>query len=1180
MLIIPVLEDELMFEDKSFKAYNRGKFVHLHVHTEYSLLDGSARIKKLVKRAKELEMNSLAITDHGVMYGVVDFYKACKEEGIKPVIGCEIYIAPRSLYKKETGIDAENYHLVLLAKNNTGYQNLMKIVSCAFVDGFYYKPRADYELLKKHSEGLVALSACLGGEIQSLILKGMYDEAKKKAIMYNDIFGNGNFYLELQDHGIEEQKKVNEEIVRISKETGIELVATNDVHYIKKEDAAAHEILLCIQTAKTIDDPDRMKFPGDEFYLKSPEEMEELFKYVPEAIENTLKIADMCNVEFEFNKTKLPKFETPNGIDSKEYLRKLCFDGLYKRYENPSQDIIERLNYELSVIEQMGYVDYFLIVWDFIRFAKENGIMTGPGRGSAAGSIVAYTLGITKIDPIKYNLLFERFLNPERISMPDIDSDFCYERRQEVIDYVVEKYGKDRVAQIVTFGTMAARAVIRDVGRALNYPYAEVDAIAKMIPMELNMTIDRALELNPELKKEYEKNDRIRHLIDISKSLEGLPRHSSTHAAGVVISSAPLVEYVPLAKNEDTVVTQFPMTTLEELGLLKMDFLGLRTLTVIRDALELINKTKGIRLDLDYINYEDKEVYEMIGQGNTEGIFQLESSGMTSFMKELKPSSLEDIIAGISLYRPGPMDQIPVYIKNKNNPENIEYLDEKLKPILDVTYGCMVYQEQVMQIVRDIGGYSLGRSDLVRRAMSKKKHSVMQQERKNFVYGLKDENGKTIIPGAVKNGVSEEVANKLFDLMMDFASYAFNKSHAAAYAVVAYQTAYLKKYYPVEFMTALLTSVMGSNEKVAFYIYACKKMGIDVLPPDINESYVNFSVAGDKIRFGLAAIKNVGKGAIYAIISARKEKGPFIGFTDFCERVNMSEVNKRVVESLIKAGAFDSFNLKRAQLLNIYEKVIESILSDRKRNLEGQMSLFSMDTGSKVKKRDDFPEIKEFDKNYLLSMEKEMLGLYISGHPLDDYKDELEMLTDTKISEIVSMVDEEGMAIESKVEDGQRVVLGGIITSVSIKATRKNDIMAFVRIEDMFGSIEILVFPKIYQKCSRILVEDGMVVVKGKVSIKEDEQPKIIADEIEPLKKKSFIGTKRVYIRLDDSTWKAQIENLKPLLLKYKGNCPVYVVLRDSRQKFMASREMWVSIADDFLNDLKKALGQENIKIE
>jgi DNA polymerase III subunit alpha len=1154
-------------------------FTHLHVHTEYSLLDGSARIKRLVKKVKELGMDSIAITDHGVMYGVIDFYRACKEEGIKPIIGCEIYIAPRGLHLKENKSDAENYHLILLAKSNEGYQNLMKIASTAYVNGFYYKPRADYELLKKYSKDIVALSACLGGEVQQYLLKGDYEGAKKKALAYHEIFGQGNYYLELQDHGMEEQKKVADLLVKLSEDTGIPLVATNDIHYINREDAKAHKILVCIQTGKTIDDPDKLEFHSEEFYLKSPDEMKRLFSYAPSAVENTTKIAEMCNVEFEFGKTKLPKFDTPDGMDSREYLRKLCLEGLYERYENPDKDILDRLDYELSVIEQMGYVDYFLIVWDFIRFANDSGIMTGPGRGSAAGSIVAYTLGITKIDPIKYNLLFERFLNPERISMPDVDSDFCYERRQEVIDYVVAKYGKERVAQIVTFGTMAARAAIRDVGRALNYPYAEVDAIAKAIPMELHMTIERALETNPELKRSYEENDRVKYLIDISKSLEGLPRHSSTHAAGVVISSAPVVEYVPLAKNEDVVVTQFPMTTLEDLGLLKMDFLGLRTLTVIRDAVEIIKETRGIDIDLDKVDYDDKEVYEMIGHGDTQGIFQLESSGMTSFMKELKPTSLEDIIAGISLYRPGPMEQIPKYIKNKNHPEEVEYLDERLESILDVTYGIMVYQEQVIKIVQDIGGFSMGRADLVRRAMGKKKHSVMEEERKNFIYGLKDEDGNTIVPGAIKNGVEEKVAKQLFDLMMDFASYAFNKSHAAAYAVVGYQTAYLKKHYPVEFMCALLTSVMGSNEKVAFYIHACRKMGIDVLPPDINESYTNFSVAGGKIRFGLAAIKNVGKGAIQAIINARKEKGNFTCFTEFCEKVNLSDVNKRAVESMIKSGTFDSFKLKRAQLLNIYERVIDSVINDRRRNIEGQMSLFAIgQSSSNTRKKDDFPDIKEFEKKYLLALEKEMLGLYISGHPLDEYEQELDIHTNTRISDIISMDHEEGIDLQTKVEDGQRVIIGGIISSITIKPTRNNDIMCFVTIEDIFGSVEIVVFPKVYQKWSKFIQEDSVVVIKGRISVREEEQPKILADSIEPLKTIK-VEQNKLFIRLNDDIWNSQIESLKPVLERYKGISPIYVILRDSRKKFMANRDLWVTMSEELIGEIKKIIGDDNVKV-
>lgn len=1172
-------EVKIMQDSEGVKNSSNIKYTHLHVHTEYSLLDGSARIKKLVQRAKELNMDSLAITDHGVMYGVIDFYKACKEVGIKPIIGCEIYITSGSLYKKEGGSDSRNYHLVLLAKNNDGYKKLTKIVSTAFVDGFYYKPRADYELLREHSGDLIGLSACLGGEVQNILLDGDYEGAKKKALLYNEIFGNGNFYLELQDHGIEEQRRVNIELIKLSKETGIPLIATNDIHYINREDAAAHEILLCIQTGKTVDDEDRMKFSGSEFYLKSPEEMNDLFEYASSAIENTQKIVSECNVEFDFTITRLPKFDTPSGISAEDYLRKLCLEGLYKKYKNPNDEVLDRLNFELGVIEQMGYVDYFLIVWDFIRFASDNDIATGPGRGSAVGSIVAYTLNITKVDPIKYNLLFERLLNPERVSMPDIDSDFCYERRQEVIDYVVDKYGKDRVAQIVTFGTMSARSVIRDVGRALNYPYTEVDAIAKMIPFELNMTIDRALEMNHEFKREYDDNERIKKLIDVSKSLEGLPRHSSTHAAGVVIASEPVVEYVPVSKNEDTIVTQFTMNTLEELGLLKMDFLGLRTLTVIRDATKYIEENKKIKIDIDNIDFEDKEIYEMISRGETEGIFQLESSGMTSFMKELKPSTLEDIIAGISLYRPGPMEQIPSYIKNKNNPLGIKYIDDSLKPILDVTYGCMVYQEQVMQIVRDLAGYSMGRSDLVRRAMSKKKHSVMEEERKNFIYGLNDDSGNVIVPGAVKNGVSAENANKIFDQMMDFASYAFNKSHAAAYAVIGYQTAYLKKHYPVEFMAALLTSVMGNNDKVAFYIHACRKMDIEVLPPDINESYVHFSVIENKIRFGLAAVKNVGKGAIAEIIKARTEKSEFKGFTDFCEKINLSEVNKRAIESMIKCGTFDSLKLARAQLLGVYERVMDSVVNDRKRNLEGQCSMFSINANSnseaQASNKDDFEDIKEFGKKYLLTMEKETLGLYISGHPLDEYDSEIETQTNTRISEIVTINTGENDEIEIKVMDGQRVIVGGIVAAITIKTTRNNDIMEFITIEDVAGSMEVLVFPKVYQKYGKFINEDNVLIIKGRISVKENEQPKLIAEEIKELKKNINKEFNKLYVRVSET----QKNELKNVIMKYRGAYPVYLVIAETGKKLGTPREMWVNISEELLGELKAKFGEDNIKV-
>jgi DNA polymerase-3 subunit alpha len=1143
-------------------------FVHLHVHSEYSLLDGSCRIKDLIAKTKELNMKAIAITDHGVMYGVIDFYKEAVAQGIKPIIGCEIYVAPRSMQDREYGIDNENYHLVLLAKDMTGYKNLMKIVTVASIEGFYYKPRVDREFLKEHSEGLIALSACLAGEVPSYILRGEYEKAKEAALFYDSIFGRGNFYLELQDHGILEQQKVNKELIRLSKETGIPLVATNDVHYLEKKDAKAHEVLLCIQTGKTIDDEDRMSFPTDEFYLKSPEEMENLFSCCKEAIENTEKITDMCNVEFEFNKTKLPKYDLPEGVDSCEYLRNLCYEGLYKRYKNPSKEVIERLDYELSVIKQMGYVDYFLIVWDFIKFAKDNGIMTGPGRGSAAGSLVAYTLGITNIDPIKYNLLFERFLNPERVSMPDIDSDFCYERRQEVIDYVVKKYGKDNVAQIITFGTMAARAVIRDVGRALNYPYAEVDVIAKMIPFELGMTIDKALSLNPELKARYENEEKVKQLIDISRSLEGLPRHASTHAAGVVISKEPLVNYVPLQKNEDSIVTQFPMTTLEELGLLKMDFLGLRTLTVIRDTIEMVEKNRGVTIDFDSMEYDDPKVYELISKGETEGVFQLESSGMKQFMTELKPKNLEDIIAGISLYRPGPMDQIPRYLANKNHPESIVYDHPLLKPILDVTYGCMVYQEQVMQIVRDVAGYSLGRADLVRRAMAKKKMDVMEQERKNFIYGMVDDEGNVIVPGALRNGLDEATANKLFDEMLDFANYAFNKSHAAAYAVIAYQTAYLKRYYPVEFMAALLNSFVDNLDKVAFYVQVCRKMGIKVLPPDINESDSYFTVVEDKIRFGLSAVKNVGLNMTMEIVSERERNGKFKSVVDFFERMQDSQLNKKAVESLIKAGAFSSFGVRRSQLLSVYDKLMENIKKNRNNNLNGQISLFG-----EVEQTHgvgfEFPDLEEFPKSRLLSMEKETLGLYISGHPLEEYMEDIPKITNATTLDF--KVSEEEM-FQPKLQDNQEVVIAGVIATKKIKFTKNNNIMAFVTIEDLYGTVEVIVFPTVYEKYSSIIKEDNPVVVRGKVSLKEEEEPKILCDEIKPL---SQAIVKKLYLNLQDST---KIEIVKQILRKNPGNMPVVLKL-NSKKLLAANRDLWVNGSKELIKELHAVLGEENVKV-
>ncbi|SHF25321.1 DNA polymerase III catalytic subunit, DnaE type [Thermoanaerobacter uzonensis DSM 18761] len=1143
-------------------------FVHLHVHSEYSLLDGSCRIKDLIAKTKELNMKAIAITDHGVMYGVIDFYKEAVAQGIKPIIGCEIYVAPRSMQDKEYGIDNENYHLVLLAKDMVGYKNLMKIVTVASIEGFYYKPRVDREFLKEHSEGLIALTACLAGEVPSYILRGEYEKAKEAALFYDSVFGRGNFYLELQDHGILEQQKVNKELIKLSKETGIPLVATNDVHYLEKKDAKAHEVLLCIQTGKTIDDEDRMSFPTDEFYLKSPQEMENLFSCCKEAIENTEKIADMCNVEFEFNKTKLPKYDLPEGVDSYEYLRKLCYEGLYKRYKNPSKEVIERLDYELSVIKQMGYVDYFLIVWDFIKFAKDNGIMTGPGRGSAAGSLVAYTLGITNIDPIKYNLLFERFLNPERVSMPDIDSDFCYERRQEVIDYVVEKYGKDNVAQIITFGTMAARAVIRDVGRALNYPYAEVDVIAKMIPFELGMTIDKALSLNPELKARYENEEKVKQLIDISRSLEGLPRHASTHAAGVVISKEPLVNYVPLQKNEDSIVTQFPMTTLEELGLLKMDFLGLRTLTVIRDTIEMVKKNKGVTIDFDSMEYDDSKVYELISKGETEGVFQLESPGMKQFMTELKPKNLEDIIAGISLYRPGPMDQIPRYLANRNHPESIVYDHPLLKPILDVTYGCMVYQEQVMQIVRDVAGYSLGRSDLVRRAMAKKKMDVMEQERKNFIYGIVDEEGNVIVPGALRNGLDEATANKLFDEMLDFANYAFNKSHAAAYAVIAYQTAYLKRYYPGEFMAALLNSFVDNLDKIAFYVQVCKKMGIKVLPPDINESDSYFTVVEDKIRFGLSAVKNVGLNMTMEIVSERERNGKFKSVIDFFERMQDSQLNKKAVESLIKAGAFSSFGVRRSQLLSVYDKLMENIKRNRNNNLNGQISLFG-EVEQSHGVEFEFPDLEEFSKSRLLSMEKETLGLYISGHPLEEYVDDIPKITNATTLDF--KVSEEEM-FQPKLQDNQEVVIAGVIATKKIKFTKSNNMMAFVTIEDLYGTVEVIVFPTVYEKYSSIIKEDSPVVIRGKVSLKEEEEPKILCDEIKPL---SQAIVKKLYLNLQDST---KIEIVKQILRKNPGNMPVVLKL-NSKKLLVANRDLWVDGSKELIKQLYAVLGEENVKV-
>jgi len=1085
-------------------------FVHLHLHTEYSLLDGACRIKDVARRAKELGMHSLAITDHGSMYGVIDFYKACKKEGIKPILGCEIYTAARTYLDKDPGLDSDQGHLILLAKNNTGYKNLMKLVSIAYIKGFYYKPRIDFNLLEEYHEGLICLSACIGGDIPQRILKGDYNGARDLAIRLNRIMGHGNFYLELQYNNIEEQMQVNSGLVKISEETGIPLIATNDIHYINREDARAQEILICIQTGKTINDADRLKFETDEFYLKSPEEMWEHFKAYPEALLNTVRVAEACNVELEFGRLHLPKYEVPEGTTPFDYLRSQCIKGFNKRYGN-APSLLERLEYELKVIHQMGYVDYFLIVWDFIKFARDNGIMVGPGRGSAAGSMVAYCLEITNVDPIKHNLIFERFLNPERISMPDIDIDFCYERRQEVIDYVVRKYGEDHVAQIITFGTMAARAAVRDVGRALAVPYNEVDKVAKLIPMMpgKHITIAEAIDMIPELKTLYNSDPRIRELLDNAKVLEGMPRHASTHAAGVVISSEPLTEYVPLYCNEGLISTQFPMTTLEELGLLKMDFLALRTITVIRDTLDLIKKDKNIDIDIDTIDYEDPNVYEMISKGETAGVFQLESPGMTNFMKELMPGCLEDIIAGISLYRPGPMDQIPRYLRNKNNPHSITYVSPKLEPILNVTYGCMVYQEQVMQICRELAGYSLGQSDLVRRAMAKKKKEVLEAERQNFIYGSTDENGNVLIPGAIRNGVPEHVANALFDEMMDFGSYAFNKSHAAAYAYVGYQTAWLKYYYPVEFMAALINSFMGSLGKVSQYVMECHKMGIKVLPPDINESESSFSVKNGAIRFGLLAVKNVGVNVVQNIIEERNKNGPFKNFIDFCERMEGKELNRKTVESLIKCGAFDIFGIYRSRLIANYEKILERVSQKRKSMISGQLSLFDVAQDMDDTATIEWPQLAEYDSKLLLAMEKEMLGLYISGHPLDEFSD--------VIKEIVTVysydfeVPEEETSNESRLTDGTFVRIAGIVTDIKSISTKNNKMMAFVTVEDLYGQMEVIVFPNVYERFARFLSNDSQIIVEGRISVKEDEQPKILADRIRPLESIKLNGTYQDY---------------------------------------------------------------------
>ena len=1152
-------------------------FTHLHVHTEYSLLDGSNKIKEYVKRVKELGMDSAAITDHGVMYGVIDFYRAAREAGIKPILGCEVYVAPNSRFDKElTGGEDRYYHLVLLAENNIGYANLMKIVSRGFTEGYYYKPRVDMEVLNRYHEGIIALSACLAGEVQRYIVKGLVDEARKAAKKYEACFGKGNYFLEMQDHGIPEQRTVNTELMKMSRELDIPLVVTNDVHYTYKEDVDSHDILLCLQTGKKLADEDRMRYVGGQYYVKSEEEMKGLFPYAWEAVENTQRIADRCNVEIEFGVTKLPKYDVPEGYDSWSYLNKLCKDGLKERYEdenkpagNTGQTLRERLDYELGVIRTMGYVDYFLIVWDFINYAKENGIPVGPGRGSAAGSIVAYCLKITNIDPIRYNLLFERFLNPERVSMPDIDVDFCFERRQEVIDYVGRKYGADKVVQIVTFGTMAAKGVIRDVGRVMDLPYAFVDSIAKMIPNELNITIDRALEMNPEFRNLYNSDEQVKHLIDMCRRLEGLPRHTSMHAAGVVICQKSADEFVPLSRGSDgSITTQFTMTTLEELGLLKMDFLGLRTLTVIKDAVDMIEKDTGVHIDVDHIDYDDKKVLDSIGTGRTDGVFQLESAGMKSFMKELRPQNLEDVIAGISLYRPGPMDFIPKYIKGKNNSADITYACPELEHILAPTYGCIVYQEQVMQIVRDLGGYTLGRSDLVRRAMSKKKQYVMEKERANFIYGNAEEG----VPGCISRGISEDVAGQIYDTMMDFAKYAFNKSHAACYAVVSYQTAYLKYYYPVEFMAALLTSVIDNPKKVAEYILVCRNMSISILPPDINEGESGFSVSGGSIRYALTAIKGVGWPVIEAVVNERRERGAFTNLKDFITRIADKDVNKRAIENFIKAGALDSLGGTRKQFMSVYVQIMDHVQRDKKNNMAGQMSLFDI-VGEEEKDSFDvkLPNVGEYSKEMMLGFEKEVLGVYVSGHPLQEYEATWRKRISATTADFA--LDEETNTV--RIKDGETVVVGGMIAEKTIKYTKNDKVMAFLTIEDLVGTVEVVVFPRDYEKNAALLTEDAKVFVRGRASVEEDKDGKIICEKIMAFDK----PTKKLWIQFPTmEAYKESEQKLFDTIAQSEGDDSVAIYIQNPKAMRELSRNHNVKADEALIHALQELFGEQNVR--
>lgn len=1144
------------------------KFCHLHLHTQYSLLDGFSKIDNLMDKVKELGMDSVAITDHGVMFGVVDFYKKAKSSGINPIIGCEVYVSFRGRYDREN-IDKKSYHLVLLAENNEGYQNLIKIVSAGFVEGFYYKPRVDYEVLEKYSKGIIGLSACLAGEIPQRLMEGKYQEAKTAAQRFSALFGKDNFYMELQDHNIPEQARVNMYIQKLSRETGIPMVATNDVHYLTKEDWKTHEILMCIQTGKTLQDEHRMEFKTNEFYLKSPDEMADLFKGYDGALENTVKIAGRCKVDFDFETIHLPEYKVEEGKTPSGFLRELCYKGLKKRYTNPSKEVLDRLEFELGVIEKMGYVAYFLIVWDFIYYAKSNDIMVGPGRGSAAGSIVAYTLEITDVDPIEYSLLFERFLNPDRISMPDVDIDFCYEKREQVIDYVKQKYHDDHVAQIITFGTLGARSSIRDVGRVLGVSYQEVDKVAKEIPFAIGMTIEKALEVNSNLRKLYSSSPQIKELIDISKSVEGLPRHASTHAAGVVISKESVDSYVPLYMHQNSVTTQFPMTTLEELGLLKMDFLGLRTLTVIQDSVKMIKLNHGKDIVFSGMKYDDPLVYENLSSANTLGVFQLESGGMRQFLKELKPDDFEEIIAGISLYRPGPMESIPAYIKNKNNPDQIEYLHEKLRSILEVTNGILVYQEQVMQVVRELGGYSYARADLVRKAMSKKKMDVMEEEREYFVNGKLDADGNIEIAGCVRNGISAGAANKIYDNMIDFAKYAFNKSHAACYAVLAYQTSYLKTHYKVEFMTALMTSVMGNTDKVVQYIKECNDIGIEVLPPDVNKSIKTFSVENGNIRFAMSAIKNVGENAVETIVRERTKDGEFTSLQNFVKRVSGQDVNKRLVESLFKAGVFDSININRATLMANFEKIWDSANNERRNNIDGQVSLF--DSIHETESTIDMVDAADFGTKERLAMEKEVLGLYISGHPLSDYSDKLKRVASHNTLMFKEMQEDYE---QYQYEDDSMVIVGGLISEKTYKTTKRNEMMLFITLEDEYGTVEVIVFPKVLNSCSVSLEKDSVVTVKGRLQLKEDDDAKIIAMKIDTLV--SNEDNKTLYIRVK-SIADPVVKEIEKVVLKNPGTNNVKYFDASSNKSFVSNKYSYISCSDNIIDELSLLIGKENI---